>query len=113
MMATAAGRAAMAKADAADREATARGHAMLMATPEGRAALAADAAANRTKHHLVNKVLSSNAAPSVTHNSGGNTMENSINVHLPPGSSDTHAGMAVAQEIRRQIVISTANSGYA
>jgi type IV pilus biogenesis protein CpaD/CtpE len=62
----------------------------------------------------VNRVLASNAS-SVVHNSGGNTstMENHISVNLPSGASDAHAGMAVASEIRRQIVISNANSGYA
>lgn len=53
------------------------------------------------------------ATPNVVHNSGGNTMTNHINVQVPPGSPDYVTGAQVAQEVRRQIIVSTANSGYA
>lgn len=53
------------------------------------------------------------ATPNVVHNSGGNTMTNHINVQVPPGSPDYVTGAHVAQEVRRQIIVSTANSGYA
>jgi hypothetical protein len=52
----------------------------------------------------------SNSSTNTT-NSGGNTMQNNINVTVPPGSSNS-TGASVAADIHRQVVTTGMNAGF-